>query len=324
MTVSSRNYQLFNPLPMALAHYEHECTATLTRLGYSSSSIAPSTPADEKDASRLARAGSHLQAVLSARRQHRDCIVLWPTFGWVEPLLWAGSKGTVRVVVHDPIAIRHQYGHGPVLRRVGKLALDRSRLELVCHTDEAATAAKASLGLPRLPSVMLHPIADHRPQVTRGYREGVVLVAGEFKPTRDVQLLERLGPKLRDAGLLPTIRGRGWPTIPGWDVVSEFVTEEQFEAALQEADALLVPYTRYWQSGVAIRALELSVPTVGLRTSFLELLLGDDYPALVPPPGTADEWFDTITRTASSPPDMEQRRVAYQRIADETWRATLG
>lgn len=316
--------QLFNTLPTVLRHYEQECVDTLSRIGLGARPVAPASPADQKDVSRARRGLSHARAVLSARRRAESALVLWPTFGWLEPALWAASREPVKVVMHDPIAIRHQYGHGPLLGRLGKLALARGGVELICHTEEAADAAQESLGLKIRPTVMLHPILDQQSQTVAAGGTGIVLVAGEYKPSRDLELLASLGPGLRSVGLRPTIRGRGWPPVAGWEVVSTFVSNAEFEGALRAADVILVPYTRYWQSNVAAQALELNVPLVGLKTHFLTTLLGDDYPAFVSPPASSGEWRDAIDRAIAQPPDMKSRRARYEQLVDESWRAALG
>ena len=81
-------------------------------------------------------------------------------------------------------------------------------------------------------------------------------------------------PVLADAGFELRIRGRGWPQIAGWDVDSDFLPEETLKLEIESAAALLLPYSYYFQSGVAVRAIESSLPVVGRRHDFLEAMLG--------------------------------------------------
>ena len=50
-----------------------------------------------------------------------------------------------------------------------------------------------------------------------------VTVLGQFKPSRDLDLLPALATELRAQGFRPVIKGSGWPQIPGWDVDARFL-----------------------------------------------------------------------------------------------------
>ena len=60
-----------------------------------------------------------------------------------------------------------------------------------------------------------------------------------------------------------------------------FLTEEALDAALADAAVVLIPYSHFFQSGIAVRAVELGVPVAGPRHPFLADLLGGDWPGLV-------------------------------------------
>lgn len=150
-----------------------------------------------------------------------------------------------------------------------------------------------------------------------------VLVAGQHKPSRDTALLSALGPRLRAAGFVPRIVGLGWPALPGWDHQDEFVDERRLAAEIASAAAVLIPYHRYWQSGIAIRALEANVPVVGGDTEFLTTLYGDGYPGLCGATADPDEWLGAIEAVSRRSYALDDYRTAYRHRADESWRRAL-
>lgn len=322
-----RRLTIVNPLGRALAHYNTQVVQTLSRLGAAADPIADYVALDG-EAPKLTRARAHLGAVSAARRAPRRALVLWPAFGYLEPALWRGSRELATIVMHDPEAMRRQHGYGPIGRRLGRWGLRGRQVRMVCHTHSAAAAVARTLGITP-PSVVLHPIrtadlgaapdADGT-GAADGNAEPVVLVAGQFKPSRDVNLLATLGPQLRRRGYRPRIVGRGWPTIAGWERHDRFLTEEEFLGSIRAAHVVLVPYRAYWQSGVAVQALEQATPAVGYRTEFLQYLHGDSHPGYVN--GFAvEEWLAAIERTAF-PTDqaaIEASRIAYQTKVDESW-----
>ena len=94
------------------------------------------------------------------------------------------------------------------------------------------------------------------------------------------------------------IRGRGWPAIDGWDLDDRFLSEEEFSAEIDAAGVVLIPYQRFYQSGVAIRALEGGVPVVGPQHPFLSNLFGDD--TLVDRRAATERWVEAIVAAMSS------------------------
>lgn len=311
---------LFNPLPATLGHYQGALEQTLRRIGVPSTGVAP-RPATDAPASHSARGRAHLRA-LRDRPADDQTLILWPAFGWMEPALWGRGKGS-RLIVHDPTPIRRQYGYGQASRKLARLCLDLGALELICHTAAAREEVARRVGPRRQPVICLHPIAspsaDPGSVVPRVDRQPVVLVAGQYKPSRDVELLSGLGPLLRGAGLYPRIVGRGWAPLAGWDVRDGFVSEADFELELRQASVLLVPYRRYWQSGVAVRALENGTEVVGGRTEFLATLLGGDHPGLIDGDPDARAWLAAIEATVDGSSSLDDRRLVYQNAADESW-----
>jgi glycosyltransferase involved in cell wall biosynthesis len=311
---------LFNPLPVTLGHYQGALEQTLRRIGVSSGSVAP-RPATDAQESHLTRGRAHLQAIRE-RPAGDQTLILWPAFGWLEPVVWGRGEAS-RLIVHDPTPIRGQYGYGRASRLLARLCLDFGALELICHTVAARDEVARRVGPRRQPMICLHPIAapsaELDPAVPRKDRPPIVLVAGQYKPSRDVELLSELGPLLRDAALHPRIVGRGWPPLAGWDARDGFVSEADFELELRQASVLLVPYRRYWQSGVAVRALENGTEIVGGRTEFLATLLGEDHPGLIEGDPDARAWLAAIEATVDGSRRLDDRRLIYQNAADESW-----
>jgi hypothetical protein len=99
---------------------------------------------------------------------------------------------------------------------------------------------------------------------------------GQFKRDRDLEALADIAAAPEDWSL--EIIGRGWPEVPGWEVRDEFVAEDEFEALIAEADVIVIPYERFFQSGVAVRALEQAVPVVAPPSDSILAMLGSDSP----------------------------------------------
>lgn len=141
----------------------------------------------------------------------------------------------------------------------------------------------------------------------------IIRVLGQFKAARDLEVLRTV----RANG--PTdwryeIIGRGWPSIEGWTVDSRYVSNREFEAAIASATVVLIPYRTFFQSGVAIRCLEMGVPFVGPAESSLSALVGDERQLLV---GTEAEWLPSIMHARS----LSSEQI--HRIALENYQGAL-
>jgi hypothetical protein len=101
-----------------------------------------------------------------------------------------------------------------------------------------------------------------------------VYVLGQYKPDRDIELMESVARELPgDVSL--RVAGRGWPEVAGWSVDNRFISEGELETILSgESTVVLVPYRRFFQSGIAMRALENLVPVVGPADSSLAAIFG--------------------------------------------------
>ena len=277
-----------NPLPVALHHYEVELRSildSLNDLAWESVRIQSAEVGNLGAVRKLWTAGQHLR---SLRRITGPSIALWPVLGHLESYGVRGSRNAI--IYHDPVPIRAQAGYGTRAIRSGVKRANRVGMVAVAHS-RAAERQLHEFGYRRVINVP-HPILP--PAIRSTEIAPVVRVLGQFKPARDLDLLRSLGPQLRDRGYRTEIVGRGWPGIQGWDVRDEFVDEGKLTQLIASAGAIVIPYRRYWQSGIAIRAFEASVPVVGASGGFLDELYGDDAGLLVAGEGDTFEWAERV------------------------------
>jgi hypothetical protein len=207
---------------------------------------------------------------------------------------------------------------GRFAQRLGRAGTRHGSITVGVHSTPARDAVVA-MGWPE-PVLLPHPVLP-RPVAGPGTSD-VVLVCGQYKPARDLHLLEQLAGPLRDRGLRPVIRGRGWPAVDGWEVHEGFLSEPALDAALAGSAVVLIPYAHFFQSGIAIRALELGVPVAGPRHPFLADLLGDGWPGLVAGDGAAS-WTDATIAAAEHAGDMRGRATLLRAQCERAWDAYL-
>lgn len=291
-----RSIAVYNPLPQALAHYE----AALRQAA--GSWLGPAVVAGGVE---LGGGGALRKADVLRRHVHvlrstqGPLLDLWPGLGHLESVVLSRRTAPSALVFHDPDPIRDARGYGVLARRAA--AATSSRVVVVAHS-EAARERLLQIGyrhVLRLPHPTIARQPRPRPEVP------VVRVLGQYKATRDVALLEGIGALLRGAGLRGEIVGRGWPSIPGWDHRQGFVPEGEFDALVAGSSVVLVPYTRFWQSGVALRSLEHGVPVVGIRRGFLTEVLGPDATGLVDEEDRDDAhaWLAAVLGAIETAPD---------------------
>lgn len=288
MTSTSR-VAVLNPLPVVLRHYALEMEDVFAATGVESYQL----PFAGLEAMKK------LDAVRSLRNVYgRACswptVVTWPTLGHLEPLLTAGQAGdaAVGVIVHDPRPLQKQFGLGRVATGIARTLapLTAKRVRLLVHSRPAQQVLEQA-GLQvalQLPHPVRRPV--ERPTTATIKGDPYVLVCGQYKPARDVGLLSELGPLIRDSGFVPLLAGRGWPTLEGWVQQSGFLSEADLEELIENASAVLITYKWYFQSGIALRAMEMGTPVVAVRHPFLEDAFGPDYDGLVERDGRAADW----------------------------------
>lgn len=305
-----------NPIPKTLAHYVVELEEVISALGHELI-IEDEYPSIEG----VSRASKPMTTVrlLAARRRlaKRDSditLVVWPALGSFESLTWGMARPRHRVIIveHDPAPLSRTYGTGMVSSRFGRLGGSTSNVMLLAHTHRAAAELKASRGHPV--HLARHPILapNSRPKRASSSR---VLVLGQYKDARDISLLHRLGPLLVEAGLEPVIFGRGWPKIDGWAMETRFLSEAEFDAELDNAGVLLVTYKYFYQSGVAVRAVERGTPVVGPAHPFLEDLLGPG--VLLPTDASDNDWVQTVLSAVATSTPAEVQESYFERVISD-------
>lgn len=274
---------LYNPVPVALAHYEAELRAVLEAAGFVVSAVHTQNEGLTGQA-RLRAAVAHVRRSRELLATNDCVITVWPLLGWLE-LLFARTRAARKyLVIHDPLPLRSRDLTSG--RRVGRFvsSLTRPNVTLVVHSSQARRDALSVLAgraeIVTIPHPIL-PVNDRVAAVHAVNSAPTVGVFGQYKTARDLELLAQLGSHLRRHGWSGVVRGRNWPSVPGWDVDSRFLPEDELTEAISSVNAVLVPYERYYQSGIALRAIECGTPVVGRRNPFLEEFLGTQYPGLV-------------------------------------------
>jgi len=199
-------------------------------------------------------------------------VITWPVLGYVDLVIIAACLPGAWLTVHDPVPLVRSLGYGPVSRFFARLLGRRARIIVLSKAafDEVRKALPTATLSP-LPHPILEPeIRSSRPEKV------IVRVLGQYKADRDIDLLREIaegGPASRYA-----ITGCGWPELEGWQVDDRFVPEDELDRLIRSASVVLIPYRRFFQSGIAVRCLELGTPVVGPKNSSLrELLTTHDY-----------------------------------------------
>lgn len=315
---------LVNPLGAALHHY----TASLQRLLEDSgaevtliSLMEPSAPRQ----TRLRWLHQYVKTLGYAKRrtsgEGTNTIVIqtWPVLGYwdfaISKLLLRAMPGVI--VLHDPHPLVPAVGYGRLARWIASRRQIAARA--IVHSDAARqiVGEDVRLGMTtNLPHPMFPP---ERPEKPDG--KVIVRVLGQYKADRDLVAMEQL-VKQGSPDWHYEVVGRGWPSIEGWEVTSKFVDENAFDSLIRASSAILIPYVRFFQSGVAIRSLELGTPVVGPRASSLQTLLGTNSHWLVDEsPGS---WTRAVETAIGTDPQEVYRaaRAAYDNVL-RSWREWL-
>lgn len=279
----SQRILIANPLPAALAHYVAAIQATGDRLGHVFEDIGAHPVEGRKGRTgQAAMLANVVRNEIAVRKSTDPVLTAWPSAGLIDAGLAVHGRSSRIVVIHDPVPLRRQVGYGA---RAGAWADSQAgsrRPLLLTHSPEAEMQVRKLLPHHDVVTALLPLLsAGSPPRAHSASFEPVVLVAGQYKPARDLEVLERIGPVLRRKGFLPRIVGRGWPDVQGWEVDSRFVPEDELDSLLASAAVFFLPYSHYFQSEVSLRALENGTLTVGKRTGFLDGLLGRDAPTVV-------------------------------------------
>lgn len=320
---AANGFTLVDPIPQIHDRYEMEICATLQQLGCPSISLLVGPSGELAGKSRLEKLVTTVQLLRRPRCVRRasagaEILVCWPIFGFFEPLLWmrTARRHSLSIVIHDPTPLRRTRGSGSFATLVGRLAMRSGKLTIVVHSQPAADALAAQGWGPT--TLLPHPILpqQYRPR-DRDFQR--VVVAGQYKPARHLQLLKELAEPLKRRGYELIIAGTGWPDVPGWHVRSGHLSENEFDEVITSAACVLIPYREFYQSGVAVRALEAGRAIVGSDHPFLAGLYGVDWPGLVRTE-TLTAWLDAVDSAASVPAqDLQRRRAIYASHVCERW-----
>jgi glycosyltransferase involved in cell wall biosynthesis len=265
--------------------------------------------------------GAHVRNVRRYARAGGPNVVAWPLLGWWEMPLWRHRNHKTLIAMHDPEPLVQQNGLSPRSAIRSAKVCGSKWPHLVTMSPEAYAVAANYFDPARI-HLVPHPMRAPNPDDLAAPGRSV-LVLGQYKPARDLDAMTAIAPTLRAAGWDPTVAGRGWPPIPGWRVIDRFVSEVEFHELLRSAAVVLLPYRYYFQSGVALRALEAGVPVVGRDTGFLTAILGANFPGAVDDWDDPSSWLAAVEAAASARSDQICSAAAYSRRGATEWRTLL-
>lgn len=271
---------VLNPLGVALSHYTEALLRQLADAGIESelvSIVEPSQSGKSRFQWLMAYSAMLFSAGRRTRKRHPPETVLltWPVLGFLDLLIvkvFCGNSGVI--VYHDPRPLVRSAGSSKAVASLVRLV--KKRPGTLVHSKEAAQAMGV-VGLSDSLTLVPHPMLPtagsvKEPALSREIgRRPRVRVLGQYKADRDVDLLKLLAGRLGSKYDFDIV-GRGWPAVKGWNVDARFVSEDELEELIVTSGAIIIPYKRFYQSGIAIRALEQSIPIVGrVETSLGEL-----------------------------------------------------
>ncbi|MDX1888195.1 hypothetical protein [Mycolicibacterium sp. 050158] len=289
---------LVNPLKYTLAHYEGELREMLQQANFRSVEVAVTTPGDGLTGS-LERAQVAVRCVwqrwtMARQISGQTVVVLWPLFGYFEPLtlLRLARRNCVYVIVHDPAPLQRSYGQSTWAAWVFRATKRIGAIEVIYHTETAQRVGTRETGVEGI--VVPHPVGRPTPLIEGCDRQigsaPVVRVLGRFKDTRSLSALDAIANGAAGTCVLE-IHGRGWPKVAGWTVNDAFVAEDDFAALVESADCVVIPYDYFFQSGVAVRCLEAGTPIVAPRHEHITQLYGSDWPGIV---DDQSAWYEAV------------------------------
>lgn len=311
----ARKIIVVNPLGGALHHYTLKLSETLRSAGLDVISRSVSEPSSDGSSSVrwLLRYFRLLVTARSHRGHSNRVLVTWPVLGhWdriIVPVLTGDRRS--QVVMHDPRPLVRALGYSESIK--GLVDRFAPTSNLLVHSALAQEHLSES-GIRS--ELVAHPIVA-TPHPRRVPGRCVVRVLGQWKPDRDLDLLVQLTALL--PGVALEIVGRGWPSVSGWTVRDAFVSERELEELIDTSSAILIPYRRFYQSGIAARALESAVPVVGRRHE-LSAMTGADYPFLVSDAASTADWADSLNNAVRSEARVldETRKRSAER-ASRAW-----
>lgn len=279
---------VINPLGGALSHYSAALMSVLQAVGVKVSMVSMDEPS-VSGGGRLAWLVAYLRSLWRVRKTNRGgrsvhVLVVWPVLGFLDLFLVRGLSGkSSSIIYHDPKPLVRAVGTGRLTARLA--AAWRGRPGILVHSGAAEVDVR-DLGFDGGVMVLPHPMTRPQPPAHRlgGLTplppRPTIRVLGQFKQDRDLEVLEHVSEKLAGECDLEIV-GRGWPSVRGWSVDARFVSEDELDLLIRTSEVILIPYKRFYQSGIAMRALEACTPIVGRSGTSLEKLYGADSGLLV-------------------------------------------
>lgn len=314
--------KIYSPLHHVSEHFVERLTESLEVSGVATVRLASRN--GEVGGSSRAKAlalGAHVGNARRYVHASGPNVVAWPLLGWWEVPLWRHPTHKTLIAMHDPEPLVQQNGlSAEAATRSAKLA-GSGWPKLVTMSPEAH-AVTAKYYHPSRIHLAPHPMrAPNLDDVSLAGR--TVLVLGQYKPARDLDAMVAIAPTLRANGWEPVVAGRGWPPIPGWRVIDRFLSEDEFRELIASAAVVLLPYRYYFQSGVALRALEAGVPVVGRSTGFLTSILGANFAGAVDDWDEPSAWLAAVEAAVSARADQMRSATDYSARGAAEWRALL-
>lgn len=326
--VSCTAIHIVNPLPNALMHYHRSLIETLRAAGAETIEVKVPT-AEGLSAGRklLSAIGAVVSRILLVVRHpgKKTFIIAWPLFGYADAITWIPLSlvSRIEIILHDPQPLRRQVGHSRLARFFARITLRWfNNIHILAHTELAATDIKAHLDEVHaiLPHPMIHTTYSRKGEQGSGEKP-TIRVLGQYKPARDLTPLEQIAQSNNDNKWRLEIIGRGWPQIAGWTVTSTFVDEKSFTDLISTSDCVVIPYDRFYQSGVAVRALESGVRIVAPKHEHVQLLYGDRWPGLVE---DDERWDQAVAKVlAVRVPVLDRLQSEARHACVHSWAAHL-
>jgi len=308
--------RVLNPLSGGLGHYTDALVQMLQACEVDVDVVEIPEPI-VSGKSRLQWLADYGHAIFQQRHADVDeTIATWATVGYLDypALRLVGGIKSPLIVMHDPEPLVYARGYGNLARRAALAPLIRSRA--IVHSEAARRALAETLPV----NSRLLPLPMGTPTERTPPSSPIVRVVGQYKPSRDLDVLRTLrreGPE----DWAYEIIGRGWPDVEGWSVHDAFLSEADFTAAVITSSVVLIPYRSFFQSDVALRCLELGVPFVGPARTSLEDLVGSDVGWLA---NSRESWLPAVRAAVATPPLQVHSVAAETRNrAERGWRAWL-
>ncbi|WP_144411222.1 glycosyltransferase family protein [Curtobacterium sp. MR_MD2014] len=303
----TRRTLVINPLGGALLHYRSELVSVLRESLQDPLVLEFEEPSVSHE-SRYRWVSRYIKSLMIARSRQRrapgsTAIITWPVLGYLDLLLTAVVLPNSWLTVHDPVPLVRAVGYGKLARSAARTLGRHAKIIVLSHqaSDEVRRA------LPRATiRVLPHPILE--PDLQRQRPEHTVIrVLGQYKADRDTDLLRSIAAEHPASRC--TITGRGWPKVAGWEVDDRFVPEAELDDLIRSASVVLIPYRRFFQSGVAVRCLETGTPFVGPSDSSLSDLLSERLDLLAE--SSSADWIRAI-RAALGVSEHEMTSISAQ------------